>query len=118
NPLILTVDACDAALADAGLERKEIDGLCAYPGTTGLPGISSGGVRALEQVMQLHPVWHCGANEVPGQAGALITAMMAVASGACRHVLCFTSFSESIRPAVRTGGRQERVRDELAWHLP
>lgn len=118
EPLILAVEACTAALADAGLARGDIDGLCAYPGTTGLPGISSGGVRSLERVMQLHPVWHCGANEVPGQAGTIITAMIAVASGACRHVLCFTSFSESVRPAVSRSGTQERARDEMAWQLP
>lgn len=116
--LALTVEACMAAIDDAGLSRNDIDGLCCYPGTTGLPGISSGGVRALERVMELHPVWHCGANEVPGQAGTIITAMMAVASGVCRHVLCFASFSESVRPAVNLAGVHGRATAELAWQLP
>lgn len=116
NPLVLTVEACKAAMADAGLESGDIDGICAYPGSSGLPGISSGGVRALEQVMQINPVWHCGAQEVPGQAGTVITAMMAVASGLCRHVLCFTNFGQSARPAARATG--ERVSGELAWQLP
>lgn len=116
--LVLTVEACKAAIEDAGLRASDIDGLCAYPGSTGIPGISTGGVRALEQAMQLHPVWHIGANEAPGQAGAVITAMMAVASGACRHVLCCTSFSESVRPAVSGSQLNDRVRGELAWQLP
>ena len=118
HPLILAVEACSAAIADAGLTRKDIDGLCAYPGTTGLPGVSSGGTRALEQVMRLHPVWHCGANEVPGQAGTIVTAMLAVAAGLCNHVLCFTSFAESTRPAVGMSGVGSRIRGELAWQLP
>jgi acetyl-CoA acetyltransferase len=42
--------------------------------------------------------------------------MMAVASGLCRHVLCFTSFSEAARPAARVSG--PRVSGELAWQLP
>ena len=117
-PLTLTVEACMAALEDAGLAAADIDGLCAYPGANGIPGISTGGVRALEQVMQLHPEWHCGANEVPGQAGAVITAMMAVASGACRHVLCFTSFEEAVRPGIRGSGLHDRVRGDLAWQAP
>ncbi|MGE0774529.1 MAG: OB-fold domain-containing protein [Sphingomonadaceae bacterium] len=116
--LELSVEACMAAIDDAGLTRADIDGLCCYPGTTGLPGISSGGMRSVERVMELHPVWHCGANEVPGQAGTVITAMLAVASGLCRHVLCFASSSVSVRPAVNLSGVQARATAELAWQLP
>lgn len=115
---ILTVEACLAAIEDAGLRREDIDGLCAYPGTTGLPGISSGGVRAIERLMGLHPTWHCGANEIPGQAGSIITAMMAVAAGVCRHVLCVASFAEAVRPAVNVAGSNARATAELAWQLP
>ena len=31
-PLSLTVDACEAAIADAGLTLDDIDGLSTYPG--------------------------------------------------------------------------------------
>jgi acetyl-CoA acetyltransferase/uncharacterized OB-fold protein len=116
--LALTIDACLAAIRDAGLARKDIDGICAYPGSPGLPGMSHGGVRAVEQVLQLHPTWHCGAHEVPGQIGTVIDAMMAVASGLCRHVLCFTSFSQSNRPSLRGQASGEPVRGEPAWSLP
>ncbi len=118
SPLAHTVEACLAAIEDAGLDKTDIDGLCSYPGTAGLPGISSDGVRAAERVMNLHPVWHCGANEAPGQAGTVITAMMAVAAGVCRHVLCFASFSQSVRPALKRSGADARVTGEMAWQLP
>ncbi len=118
DPLVLSVEACNAALADAGLERGDIDGLCAYPGSSGLPGISTGGARSLERVMQLNPVWHCGAQETPGQAGTIITAMLAVAAGICRNVLCFTSFAEAVRPAVSRSGADARATGEMAWQLP
>ncbi len=116
--LALTIDACLAAINDAGLTRGDIDGLCAYPGSDGLPGMSQGGVRAVEQVLRLNPSWHCGAHEVPGQAGVVVDAMMAVASGLCRHVLCFTSFSERNRPALRDVDGPERLHGEPAWFLP
>ena len=32
DPLALTVDACLAAIADAGLTRADIDGVSTYPG--------------------------------------------------------------------------------------
>lgn len=114
--LSLSVDACLAAIADAGLDRRDIDGICAYPGSAGLPGISSGGIRAVEQILRINPVWHCGAQETPGQAGTVIDAMLAVASGLCRHVLCFTSFAETARPATREA--HARIGGELAWRLP
>lgn len=114
--LALTLDACEAAIADAGLTRDDIDGISAYPGSTGLPGLSSGGVRAIEQILRLRPTWHCGAQETPGQGGTMIEAMLAVASGLCRHVLCFTSFAEAARPAITLASA--RISGELAWHLP
>src|SRR5439155_8934927 len=42
NPLSLTVDACLAAVADAGLTLDDIDGLSTYPGP-GAAGMSEGG---------------------------------------------------------------------------
>ena len=116
SPLALTLEACEAAIADAGLTRDDIDGISAYPGSTGLPGLSSGGVRGIEQILRLRPSWHCGAQETPGQGGTVIEAMLAVASGLCRHVLCFTSFAEAARPAITSAGA--RIGGELAWHLP
>lgn len=78
---VLSIDACRAALDDAGLRVADIDGLCAYPGSDGLPGISQGGVRMVEAALGIQPLWHCGAHEVAGQIGNLQVAMLAVASG-------------------------------------
>src|SRR5262249_14957474 len=46
DPLSLAVDACLAAVADAGLTLQDIDGLSTYPGPVG-PGLSEGGVTAV-----------------------------------------------------------------------
>ncbi len=113
----LSIDACRAALDDAGLRVADIDGLCAYPGSDGLPGISQGGVRMVEAALGIQPLWHCGAHEVAGQTGNLQVAMLAVASGLCRHVLCFTNFAQAQRPSA-LARQSGRITGELAWQLP
>jgi acetyl-CoA acetyltransferase/uncharacterized OB-fold protein len=69
DPLALTVDACLQAVADAGLDMSDIDGLSTYPGA--------------------------------GASG--IAAMLAVATGLCRHVLCFRTVWESTYAALGLG---------------
>jgi acetyl-CoA acetyltransferase/uncharacterized OB-fold protein len=104
DPLSLTVDAALAAVADAGLDLDEIDGLSTYPGRVGSPGMSEGGVPALAEALQLRPTWINGVGDTPGQSGAIVAAMLAVASGLCRHVLCFRTVWESSYAAmVRSG---------------
>jgi acetyl-CoA acetyltransferase len=94
DPLSLAVDACLAAVEDAGLTLDDIDGLSTYPGPVGM-GMSEGGVTAIEEALRIRPTWHNGGGELPGPGGAVVAAMMAVASGLCRHVLCFRTVWES-----------------------
>ena len=103
DPLSLTVDACLAAVSDAGLKLDDIDGLSTYPGYGGM-GMSEGGVTAVEEALRLHPTWINGGGDLPGQGGAIVAAMLAVASGLCRHVLCFRTVWESTFAALRLGG--------------
>jgi acetyl-CoA acetyltransferase/uncharacterized OB-fold protein len=89
-PLSLTVDAVKAAVADAGLELDDIDGLSTWPGGPGgASGMSEGGVSALEDALGLRPTWYNGGGETFGPAGSVIAAMLAVAAGLVRHVVCF-----------------------------
>jgi acetyl-CoA acetyltransferase/uncharacterized OB-fold protein len=99
NPLSLTVDACLQAVADAGLTLADIDGLSTYPGAAGM-GMSEGGVAAVEEALRVHPTWINGGGDLPGPGGAVIAAMLAVASGLCRHVLCFRTVWESSYAAL------------------
>jgi acetyl-CoA acetyltransferase/uncharacterized OB-fold protein len=102
NPLSLTVDACLAAVADAGLALDDIDGLSTYPGAAGV-GMGEGGVTALEEALRIQPTWINGGGDLPGPGGAVIAAMLAVAGGLCRHVLCFRTVWESTWAALRLG---------------
>ncbi|WP_327186103.1 thiolase C-terminal domain-containing protein [Streptomyces sp. NBC_01334] len=106
DPLSLTVDACLAALEDAGLGPDEIDGLSTYPGPSP-DGMSEGGVTALTEALQLRPTWVNGAREVPGQIGSITAGMLAVAAGLCRHVLCFRTVWESSHGALLRSGQWE-----------
>jgi acetyl-CoA acetyltransferase len=103
-PLALTIEASLAAIADAGLNLADIDGLSTYPGAA-LGGYSEGGTSALIEALRLTPVWHNGGGEVPGQIGALVAAMLAVSAGLCRHVLCFRTVWESTHTQLVRDGR-------------
>jgi acetyl-CoA acetyltransferase/uncharacterized OB-fold protein len=105
DPLSLTVDACLAAVADAGLTLDDIDGLSTYPSRAGSPGFSEGGIAPLTEALQLRPTWINGAADTPGQSGAIVAAMLAVASGLCRHVLCYRTLWESSYAALVREGR-------------
>ena len=108
DPLTLTVDACLAAVADAGLTLDDIDGLSTYPSRVGSPGFSEGGIAPLTEALQLRPTWINGAGDTPGQSGAIVAAMLAVASGLCRHVLCYRTLWESSYAALVREGRWDQ----------
>ena len=102
TPLSLTVEACERAVADAGLSLADIDGLSSYPGGGNFGGFGEGGVTALEAALGLRPTWYNGGIETFGPGGSLIAAMLAVAGGLVRHVLCFrtlweATFAEQLR---------------------
>jgi acetyl-CoA acetyltransferase/uncharacterized OB-fold protein len=119
DPLSLTVDACLAAVADAGLELDDIDGLSTYPGMGSGVGISEGGVTPVEEALRLKPTWTNGGGDLPGPAGSVIAAMLAVANGLCRHVLCFRTVWEATYAALRMGGGSRRVSGSMQeWRLP
>jgi len=118
DPRALAVDACLAAIQDAGLTPADIDGLSTYPGPAG-GGNSEGGVTEVEEALRLRPTWINGGGELPGQAGAVIAAMMAVASGLCRHVVCFRTVWEATSAALHLGGLGGRVSGPLReWRAP
>lgn len=127
DPLALTAEACLAAIEDAGLSRKDIDGLSTYPGAgiTGAPGFTGAGVSEVQEMLRLDLDWFCGGPELPGQLGAIINACAAVATGLARHVLCFrtvwesTAQGEGRRAGIGAGGGSSfRASGIMEWTLP
>src|SRR5579872_4404845 len=82
SSLQLTVDACEAAVADCGLEVREIDGLASYPG--GNPTLFD-----IKEELGLRLDWFSSGAEGPAQLGPFINACMAVATGEARSVLLY-----------------------------
>lgn len=117
-PLALTLQACEAAIADAGLTVDDIDGLSTYPGGGNVGPFGEGGITALESALGIRPSWHNGGMETFGPAGSVIAAMLAVAGGLARHVLCFrTLWEATYNELMRRGKITPPVRAD-SWFFP
>ena len=128
SELDLTLDACLAAIEDAGLTRDDIDGLATYPGMgVGTGGFSGPGSPEVQDALRLQLNWHDGGAEGPAQMRAVIAACFAIAAGHARHVLVYRTVTEST--AQGAGGRQgiggsggggsvPRFSGFLQWSLP
>ena len=92
----LTVDACLQAIADAGLERGDIDGIACWPGDNNNgDSFSPVGPIALKNALGLEVNWFGGGYEGPGPLAGVINGAMAITSGLCKHVLVFRTITES-----------------------
>jgi acetyl-CoA acetyltransferase/uncharacterized OB-fold protein len=104
-PATLAVEAAQRALDDAGLTAADIDGLSTFPGGLAPLGFAEGGVRPVADALRIRPTWVNGASETNGMTGAIVTAMTAVASGLCRHVLCYRTVAEATATEVHRRAR-------------
>jgi acetyl-CoA acetyltransferase len=123
--LELTLDACLAAIDDAGLVPEDIDGLATYPGADNTtPGFGGAGATQVIDALGLKVNWYLGACETSGQFGPVIAACMAVATGMARHVVCFRTVTESSgqraegRAAALVAGAQTAVQHWGQWTTP
>ena len=128
DPLDLTIEACLAAIEDAGLTRDDIDGLATYPGNMAIPpGFSGVGVTEIQDALRLNLNWFAGGLESPGQLGSVANAVAAVATGLANHVLCFRTVWEASAQGDRGRAVGHRAGAEAAsyratgfmqWTLP
>lgn len=122
--LDLTCEAALAAIADAGLEPSDIDGLACYPGPIGAaaPGFSGPGTVEVQDTLGLDLRWHLSGLEGPGQIMPIIQAAMAVAAGLCRHVLVYRTVTESTASAdtgrLGIGAGSRDIRGFPAFFIP
>jgi acetyl-CoA acetyltransferase len=104
DPLELTLDACYAAVADAGLKPSDINGLSTYPGNMTQPkGFTGASAYEVIDAMRLEVDWFDSGVETPGQLGSVMKAILAIGGGMADHVLCFRSVWEG--SAQGMGGR-------------
>jgi acetyl-CoA acetyltransferase len=96
HPLLLTIDAINEALENAGLTIDQIDGVFTYPGkVASLPGFAPVGSDEVIEAMGIKAKWYNGAMEQPAQLSAIGNAAQAVKEGLCRHIICFRTVYEA-----------------------
>jgi acetyl-CoA acetyltransferase len=96
SALQLTVDACSRAIADAGLSPSDIDGLTTYPGrASDAGGFSPIGSTEAMLALGLETTWIGASTEGHAHMSAIISAIQAIASGLCRHVLVFRTVAQA-----------------------
>ena len=108
--LDLVLDAALAAIADAGLQRADIDGVASMPF----------GDRPAEEMVDalgLELNWMGGAGS-GAQLGVMINAAMAIASGLCRHVLVYRSVRQLGGMLGSASGDLPDPVGPWEWHVP
>ena len=125
SALKLTVEACKAAIADAGLTISDIDGLTTYPGPAGDDGgFSPVGATETMLALGLRPTWVGASTEGHAHMGAIFSAIQAIACGLCKHVLVFRTVAQATarvtarESTLMGGGRNIRARGGNAWTTP
>ncbi|MFF3036689.1 thiolase family protein [Arthrobacter citreus] len=97
SALGLTVEAALQAIADAGLEVADIDGISTYPGASNTgPGFAPVGAQDLRLALGMDVSWYSSAAlDSPSQFSAVANAIGAVSAGLASHVLVFRTVSEA-----------------------
>jgi acetyl-CoA acetyltransferase len=109
----MTLDAILAAIADAGLEPSDIDGLATYPGPAVElnPGFNGPDLYEIQDGLGLELNWHLATAQGPAQFMSVIAAATAVASGLCRHAVVFRATTES---SAQGNGRRRGLGEQMA----
>jgi acetyl-CoA acetyltransferase len=119
----LTLDAIEAAVADAGLTVDDIDGLAMFPGggAANLPGYANGNLYEVQDALGITTTWRQG--QVEGMSLPFYAPAMAVATGQARHAVIWRTVKEG-SAARNAGGRpaygstKPVAEGPLQWLLP
>ncbi len=94
-PFELAVQACEAAIADAGLRLEDIDGVACWPGVPPgtVTGVGAAGIADVCNSLGLRPNWWSSADPA-AQLSMIVEAVAAIAAGYATHVLCWRALGE------------------------
>jgi acetyl-CoA acetyltransferase len=116
----LALQACRAAVADAGLSLGDIDGLSMFPFRHVPPNAFDGpGLPYMQRSLGLRTIrWHQAYTAENGQLGAVLGTIDALASGRCTHVVCYRAHLAQQRRYLAGGVDPTRVYDEDEHTMP
>ncbi|MGQ0534372.1 MAG: thiolase family protein [Caulobacteraceae bacterium] len=105
-PFELAVRACEAAIADAGLEPGDIDGASTWPGgNVGVgEGMAAAAIGDIQATLGLKLSWF-NAGETAAMYSTIMNAIAAIAAGYCNHVLCWRAVGERWIPTYAQAGQ-------------
>jgi len=118
SELSLAVEAVAAALADAGIDPRDVDGMVTYTADTN-PDIDIARALGMGDLTYLGRVHYGG-----GACCATVQhAAMAVASGVAEVVVCYRAFNERSEHRFGTGVQDRPLRPtaenaQFAWYAP
>ncbi len=124
SALQLTLDACYAAVADAGLSMDQIEGIGTYPGKTSEGGgIAPVGTTEAAFALGIKPYYVISSGDGHSHLGPIFAAAMAIANGLARHVLIFRTVAQATarlasRQSTLLSGGRDRVDGNNAWSVP
>jgi acetyl-CoA acetyltransferase len=101
--LELTIEACRAALADAGLDAGAIDGMATFGETP---------LAEAADALGITPAYRGGGFDTGGLLSPVMSAFLAVADGRARHVLVYRTVQMLGGSMVPQSGQQERSETE------
>lgn len=111
-PVDLTKASCRMAIADAGLQPKDIDGIASMGDTP---------LDVAERSLGVEPRWRGGEYGSGGLLSPLMSAFGAVARGDARHVVVYrtvTMLGGSIIDVGQVDEDDDSVREALEWMGP
>jgi acetyl-CoA acetyltransferase len=118
SELRLAVEACEAAIADAGLEPRQVDGMVTYTQDTN-PEIEIARNLGIGELSFFSRIHHGGG----AACGTVQQAVLAVHAGVADYVVCYRAFNE--RSGRRFGaGVQDRPpvasaeQAHFSWYAP
>jgi acetyl-CoA acetyltransferase len=121
-PFNLAVEACRAAIADAGLEVGDIDGIACWPFAPPHTGHGSSAASPVDikNSLGIKLKWfETGLG--PAQFASIVNAIGMIAAGICNHVLCYRAEGERWIPMhghAFSDGKLPRVEGFNQWSMP
>jgi acetyl-CoA acetyltransferase len=116
----LALQACRAAISDAGLSSADIDGLAMFPYRSTPPRPFDGpGLPYVQRSLGINALkWNQSYSLENGQLGPVIGAIDALGAGRCSHVVCYRAHLAQERRYLAGGADPSRAYDEAEHIMP